>query len=77
MLKKMVHGDFYLLSERFFTKNWSFYIPVLKNRASLMVWFDPSMVWDGLATGRWGALQRYSDAAAQTCVTLKVLFDFA
>lgn len=85
----MACGDFSfalsLLSEgmsevtptRYRTTNWSSYNAALKKRGSLTVWFDPSMLWEGLATGRQGRRQSYSDAAIQTCLTLKVLFGFA
>jgi hypothetical protein len=35
------------------------------------------MTWEGLPTGRRGRQPGYSDAAIQTCLTLKVLFGFA
>lgn len=35
------------------------------------------MNWEGLPTGRRGRQPGYSDAAIQTCLTLKVLFGFA
>lgn len=35
-----------------------------------------SMTWEGLPTGRRGRQPGYSDAAIQTCLTLKVLFGF-
>ena len=62
---------------RYRTTNWSSYNAALKKRGSLTVWFDPSMLWEGMATGRRGRRQSYSDAAIQTCLTLKVLFGFA
>ncbi|EPD12153.1 hypothetical protein L196_11397 [Cycloclasticus pugetii] len=40
-------------------------------------WFDPEMSWDGAATGRRGRQQTYSDAAIQTCLSMKVLFGMA
>lgn len=62
---------------RYRTTNWSSYNSALKMRGSLTVWFDLSMVWEGLPTGRRGRRQSYSVAAIQTCLTLKVLFGFA
>ncbi|GBQ23367.1 transposase [Gluconacetobacter sacchari DSM 12717] len=62
---------------RYRTTNWSSYNASLKKRGSLTVWFDPSMTWEGLPTGRRGRQPGYSDAAIQTCLTLKVLFGFA
>ncbi len=32
------------------------------------------MDWDAAPLGKWGRQQAYSDAAIQTCLTLKVLF---
>lgn len=36
---------------RYRTTNWSSYNAALKKRGSRTVWFDPSMLWEGLATG--------------------------
>jgi hypothetical protein len=46
----------------------------LKRRGSLSVWFDPEMVWIPPPGGRRGRQQRFSDAAIQACLTMKVLF---
>ncbi|MBS1054952.1 IS5 family transposase [Gluconobacter kondonii] len=62
---------------RYRTTNWSSYNAALKKRGSLTVGFDPSMNWEGFPTGRRGRQRGYSDAAIQTCLTLKVLFGFA
>ena len=62
---------------RYRTANWSSYNAALKKRGSLTVWFAPSMNWEGLPTRRRGRRQSDSDAAIQTCLTLKVLFGFA
>lgn len=62
---------------RYRTTNWSSYHAALKKRGCLTVWFDPSMNWEGLPTGRRGRQRSYSDAAIQACLTLKVLFGFA
>ena len=53
------------------TTNWSAYNDSLKRRGSLLIWFDPVMVWVPPPSGRRG---RLSDAAIQACLTLKVLF---
>ena len=56
------------------TKNWSPYNTALKQRGSLSVWFDPDMNWVPGPNGERGRQQRFSDAAIQTCLTMKVLF---
>ena len=56
------------------TTNWSAYNEALKRRGSLSIWFDPEMSWDATPTGRRGRQQTYSDAAIQTCLSMKVLF---
>ena len=55
------------------TTNWPAYNQALKQRGSLPVWFDPSMQWDALPSGRCGRQRAYGDAAIQACLTLKVL----
>ena len=59
------------------TRNWPAYNEALKRRGSLTIWFDPSMNWDAAPTGRRGRHQTYSDAAIQTCLSMKVLFGMA
>ncbi|MFP3386015.1 IS5 family transposase, partial [Tritonibacter sp. SIMBA_163] len=59
------------------TRNWSAYNEALKRRGSLTIWFDSEMSWDAAPTGRRGRQQTYSDAAIQTCLTMKVLFGMA
>ncbi|SEB10302.1 Transposase DDE domain-containing protein [Rubrimonas cliftonensis] len=59
------------------TTNWRSYNEALKRRGSLRIWFDPSMRWEGAPTGRRGRRQSCSDAAIQSCLTLKVLFGMA
>jgi hypothetical protein len=49
----------------------------LKRRGSLTIWFDPTMTWDAAPTGKRGRQPDYSDAAIQTCLTMKVLFGMA
>ena len=59
------------------TRNWPAYNEALKRRGSLTIWFDPEMSWDAVPTGRRGRQQVYSDAAVQTCLSMKVLFGMA
>ena len=59
------------------TRNWPAYNEALKRRGSLTIWFDPGMTWDAAPTGRRGRQQTYSDAAIQTCLSMKVLFGMA
>ena len=56
------------------TTNWSAYNESLKRRGSLTVWFDPEMTWRAAPTGKRGRQPSFSDAAIQTCLTMKVLF---
>ena len=55
-------------------KSQSSYNDSLKQRGSLSIWFDPEMVWTPPPSGKRGRQQQFSDAAIQTCLTLKVLF---
>ena len=48
-----------------------------KRRGSLMIWFDPGLAWAALPTGKRGRQPVYTDAAVQTCLTMKVLFGMA
>ena len=59
------------------TRNWPAYNEALKRRGSLTIWFDPEMNWAAMPTGKRGRQARYSDAAIQACLTLKVLFGMA
>lgn len=59
------------------TQNWPAYNEALKRRGSLTIWFDPSMTWEAAPTGTRGRQPDYSDAAIQTCLTMKVLFGMA
>jgi hypothetical protein len=59
------------------TLNWPEYNKALKRRGSLTIWFDPDMTWAAQPTGRRGRQPVYSDAAVQTCLTMKVLFGMA
>lgn len=56
------------------TTNWSDYTAALCKRGSLSVWFDHDMVWHAARSGKRGRPETFSDAANQTCLTLKVLF---
>ena len=56
------------------TTNWSSYNEALKRRGSLAIWFDPKMAWVPPPSGKRGRQQMFSDAAIQTCLTMKVLF---
>jgi hypothetical protein len=58
-------------------KNWRAYNEALKRRGSLTIWFDPEMTWEAMPTGKRGRQPTYSDAAIQTCLTMKVLFGMA
>ncbi len=59
------------------TKNWSNYNLSLKRRGSLTIWFDPEINWGANPTGKRGRARTISDAAIQSCLTLKVLFGMA
>ena len=43
----------------------------LKRRGSLTIWFDPAMTWEAAPTGKRGRQPDYSDAAIETCLTMK------
>jgi hypothetical protein len=58
-------------------RNWPAYNEALKRRGSLTIWFDPAMTWEATPTGKRGRQPDYSDAAIQTCLTMKVLFGMA
>ena len=59
------------------TRNWPAYNEALRRRGSLTIWFDPAMAWEAAPTGKRGRQPDYSDAAIQTCLTMKVLFGMA
>jgi len=59
------------------TRNWPAYNEALKRRGSLTIWFDSEMIWEAAPTGRRGRQQTYSNAAIQTCLSMKVLFGMA
>ena len=56
------------------TRNWPSYNDELKRRGSLAIWFDREMTWEATPTGERGRQPDDSDAAIQTCLTMKVLF---
>ncbi|MCH2078635.1 MAG: IS5 family transposase, partial [Rhodobacteraceae bacterium] len=59
------------------TRHWPAYNEVLKRRDSLTIWFDSEMSWDAAPSGKHGRQQNYSDAAIQTCLSVKGLFGMA
>ena len=56
------------------TTNWRIYNAALRQRGSLLVWFDPEMEWRAAPSGRRGRPTTFSDAAIQVCLALKALF---
>jgi hypothetical protein len=56
------------------TSNWCAYNEGLKQRGSVLIWFDPGMEWLAAPRGRRGRPATFSDAAIQTCLMLKALF---
>jgi len=60
---------------RYKTRTWSSYNASLRRRGSLSIWFDPDMVRVPPPSGKRGRRHSFSDAAIQTCLTIKVLFD--
>ena len=56
------------------TRNGQAYKEALKHQCSLTLLFDPEMIWEVAPTGKRGRQPVYSDAAIQSCLTLKVLF---
>ena len=56
------------------TTNWRSYNAALKQRGSLLVWFDPETVWLAEPSGKRGRSATFTDAAIQACLTLKALF---
>src|SRR6056297_2540565 len=59
------------------TRNWPAYDEALKRRGSLTIRFDPTMTRDAAPTGRRGRQRTCSDAAIQTCLSMKVPFGMA
>ena len=58
------------------TTNWHDYNAALVRRGSLAIWFDPESQWLGAPTGKRGRQPVFTDAAIQTCLTLKALFGY-
>lgn len=56
------------------TSNGPAYNEALKRRGSLTIWFDSEMSWDAVPTARRDRQRTYSDAAIQTCLSMKLLF---
>ena len=56
------------------TTNWRSYNAALKQRGSLLIWFDPETVWLAKPSGKRGRSATFTDAAIQACLTLKALF---
>ena len=56
------------------TTNWHVYNAALARRGSLSIWFDPETQWLAAPTGKRGRQPVFTDAAIQTCLTLKALF---
>lgn len=56
------------------TTNWHEYNAALARRGSLAIWFDPATQWLASPTGKRGRQPVFTDAAIQTCLTLKALF---
>jgi hypothetical protein len=61
-------------SARYRTTNWPAYNAALRRRGALSIWFDPTMAWHAVKTGKRGHPETFSESAIQTCLTLKVLF---
>jgi len=64
-------------SQSYKTTNWTAFNEALKHRGSLKIWFDYEMNWDAAPTDKRGRQPTYSDAAVQSCLTMKVLFGMA
>ena len=56
------------------TTTWRAWNAALKQRGSLLIWFDPEMEWIAAPSGRPGRPATFSEAAIQTCLMLKALF---
>ena len=56
------------------TTNWTSCNDALKQRGPLTLWFEPPMSWEAAPSGKRGRQPRFSDAAIQTCLPLKVLW---
>ena len=47
------------------TKNWRTYNAALKQRGTLLIWFDPETIWLAGPSGKRGRSATFSDAATQ------------
>lgn len=56
------------------TTNWRSYNAALKQRGSLLIWFDPETLGLAEPSGKRGRSATFTDAAIQACLTLKALF---
>jgi hypothetical protein len=64
--------------QKYTTTNWAPYTKALRARGSLTMWLDRDMAWQaGPVSGKPGRPEKYSDAAVQCCLTMKVLFGLA
>jgi hypothetical protein len=60
---------------RYRVRNWRDYNKALKDRYRITLWIreENAAAWQAQATGKRGAPPRYSDAAIQCCLTVRVL----
>jgi len=49
------------------TRNWPAYSKALKRRGSLAIWFDPSMIWAAVPTGKRGPQPDENRSIQQEC----------
>ena len=64
--------------QKYRTKNWPAYTKALRARGSLTMWLDREMAWQaGPVNGKPVRPAKYSDAAVQCCLMIKVLFGLA
>ena len=60
---------------RYRTRNWRDYDRALISRGDLTVWISPELSWHASeGTGKRGRPRVFTDAAIQTVLTLKVLY---
>ena len=57
------------------TTNWRACKAALRQRGSLSIWFDPEAPWLAEPRGKRGRSATFTDAAVQTCLTLRALSD--
>ncbi len=58
--------------QRYTTTNWHEYDAALTARGSLLVWLDKDMQWLAEPAGDNGRPAKYTDAAIQFCLSIKV-----